>query len=98
METVTTPIQRRTGLRILAEHYGRLVLMQGLAKHERVSLELPNAEVKLSACFSKMHSGGETLWIAIEGDTAALTAEGARDLAEMLTGLVDAVENHRSAA
>lgn len=86
-----------SGLRILAEHYGRLVLNRAIAKHERVALDLPNAEAKVSASLSNLLGKSETLWIAIEGDTAALTAEGARDLAEMLLGLVDAVEAHRAA-
>jgi len=86
-----------SGLRILAEQYGRLVLSQAIAKHERVALDLPNAEAKVSASLSKMLDNSETLWIAIEGDTAALTEEGARDLAQMLLGLVDAVQAHRVA-
>ncbi|MGA7711378.1 MAG: hypothetical protein WCA81_05715 [Rhizomicrobium sp.] len=85
------------GLRILAEQYGRLVLTQAIAKHERVALDLPNAEAKVSASLSKILGNSETLWIAIEGDTAALTEEGARDLAQMLLGLVDAVQAHRVA-
>ncbi len=88
---------RISGLRTLGEHYGRLVLSQAIAKHERVALDLPNAEAKVSASLSKMPGKSETLWIAIEGDTAALTPEGARDLAEMLLGLVDAVGAHRPA-
>lgn len=88
---------RISGLRILAEQYGRLVLSQAIAKHERIALDLPNAETKVSASLSKMLGKSETLWIAIEGDTAALTADGARDLADTLLGLVDAVQAHRAA-
>lgn len=88
---------RISGLRILAEQYGRLVLTRAIVQHERVALDLPNAETKISASLSQMPGNSETLWIAIEGDTAALTADGARDLADMLLGLADAVQAHRAA-